>query len=601
MNSKPDISVVIATHNRRALLERTLPTVVDQDLSPERYEVIVILDGCTDGTADFLSDFKTKCEVRFVVQDPNQGQSKAANAGARAARGKYLLFLDDDLLCERSLLRMHLEGHESKDFDVLVYGANPVSDESPETLATEWTRQSACNWHARVERDGAVTLPDDACVDANSSISREIFLECGGFDETFLSARQNEEFGLRLWHRGLRFIYAPAGVAHHIYLKSNFAYAVTEARAYGRAEVRMARKLPYARAKAVLPAIFSGFPGKSLGRRFLIGMPFSLEPLLRPACAIAQSLSGVSIFRRLGLKILSWRRAIVFERAAAREAGGLKVLKSELGAVLPVLMYHHIGPSVPGTHPDLTVTPAQFERQLGWLKSRGYTAILPTDWLDYVSLGKALPKRPLLLTFDDAYADLAEYCFPLLEKYSFKAVVFVPTAEIGGTNTWDQPIWPEPHKLLSAEQIRFWSGRGIEFGAHSRTHPDLTKLSVAECEGEIVGSKSDLAAVLGRPIVSFAYPFGENHEASRKIVRQEFGLGFGTEEGMNNLRSDRHLLRRIYIGPNDSLLEFALFVRLDGAKRVRDRLSRFRIRTRLKNVFRWIGRPFSRREQPTSR
>jgi peptidoglycan/xylan/chitin deacetylase (PgdA/CDA1 family) len=263
-------------------------------------------------------------------------------------------------------------------------------------------------------------------------------------------------------------------------------------------------------------------------------------------------------------------------------------------------MYHHVGPAVLGTNPDLTVTPAQFERQLRWLKSRGYTSILPTDWLNYVSHGNALPKRPLLLTFDDAYADLAECCFPLLEKYGFTAVVFVPTANIGGTNTWDQPIWPEPHRVLSAEQILHWVGRGIEFGAHSRTHPDLTKLSVAECMAEIVGSKNDLVALLGLPIVSFAYPYGENNEASRDFVREEFGLGFGTEEGMNNLRTDRHLLRRIYIGPNDSLVEFALFMRLDGAKRVRDHLSKFRVRTRLKSAIRWISRTFSQREQSTS-
>lgn len=601
MTSNPEISVVIATHNRRVLLERTLPTVVDQDLDPARYEVIVVLDGCTDGSAAFINSFKTECEVRLVEQHPNQGQAKAANAGAKAARGKYLLFLDDDLLCERSLLRAHLEVRESMDSKVLVYGAIPVSDECPETLAAEWTRQAMCKWLARVERDGAVTLPDDASVDANSSISREIFLACGGFDESFLSARQNEELGLRLWHDGLHFVYAPAAVAHHVSIKSNYAFAVTEGRAYGRAEVRMMRKLPCARARSVLPAILRSSSIKCLIRRFLVGMPFSLEPLLRPACGIAQAFSGVSIFRRLGLQIISWRRAIVFERAAAQEAGGLRALASEFGAVLPVLMYHHIGLSTAGTNQSFTVTPGQFERQLRWLKRRGYTTVSPADWLAYVLEGKALPKKPLLLTFDDAYADLAEYCFPLLEKYGFTAVVFVPTADIGGTNTWDRPIWPEPHRILSAEQILHWAGRGIEFGAHSRTHPDLTKLSVAECKAEIVGSKSDLAALLARPVVSFAYPYGEYNDAVRDLVREEFDLAFSTEEGMNNLRSDRHLLRRIYIGPNDSLVEFALFVWLDGAKRVRDRLSRFRVRTRLKSALRWIGRPFSQREQSTSR
>jgi peptidoglycan/xylan/chitin deacetylase (PgdA/CDA1 family) len=223
------------------------------------------------------------------------------------------------------------------------------------------------------------------------------------------------------------------------------------------------------------------------------------------------------------------------------------------------------------------------------------------DWLRWRGEGTGLPEKPIIITFDDAYADTAVYALPILRRYGFGAVVFVVTGRMGGTNAWDEAEGCGTLQLMTADQIRYWAGQGIEFGAHSRTHPDLTKLSVAEREAEIIGSKNDLSALLGLPVISFAYPYGEYNDAVRGLVRHEFDLGFSTEEGMNNLRSDRHLLRRICIGPNDSLVEFALFVWLNGAKRVRDHLSRFRMRIRLNSALRCISRKFSLREQSTSR
>jgi peptidoglycan/xylan/chitin deacetylase (PgdA/CDA1 family)/glycosyltransferase involved in cell wall biosynthesis len=583
MQSPPEISVIIATLNRRALLERTFPTVVDQDLHPRRYEVVVVLDGCTDETAEFLRNVPAACNVRIVEQAQNQGQSRAANIGAQAAHGEFLLFLDDDLICERSLVRLHLEAHKASNREVLVFGPVPVSNESPATLATEWTRQATRIYTEPLDRTGVPIWPDNATVDANSSLSRRVFLEYGGFDETLHSARQNEELGIRLWHGGLGFTYVRAAVTQHIFTKSNHALAVLEGRAHGRAEVRMMRKLPYARERSHLPAILESPLAKRQAYRFLTGMALSLEPVLRPACGVAQILINIQIFKKLGLRIMDWRRSIEFHRAAAREAGGVRTLAAEFWSVLPVLMYHHIGPRVPGTNPILTVTPSEFEGHIRWLKRQGYTTILPADWLDYCLEGKVLPSKPVLLTFDDAYADLAEYCFPVLEKNDCKAVVFVPTSDVGGSNTWDQASWPVAHRLLSAEQIARAATKGIDFGAHTRTHPDLQHLKPGAMDIELEGSKHDLERILGRRILSFAYPYGHYGDREVEHAHQQFALCFTTDEGKNILTTDRGRLRRIMVYPGGwHRLSLCLSFGFDPIRRLRERVQ---LRTRSRRLW----------------
>ncbi len=102
--ARPAISVVVATYNRRAVLARTLPTLFAQDLPPGQYEVIVVVDGSTDGTAEWLRGLRPRQAFR-VLEQPNLGPAAARNAGLAAARGGLILFLDDDILCGPTLLR----------------------------------------------------------------------------------------------------------------------------------------------------------------------------------------------------------------------------------------------------------------------------------------------------------------------------------------------------------------------------------------------------------------------------------------------------------------------------------------------------------------
>src|SRR5437879_1321693 len=104
MRSEIKISVVIATFNRKQLLARTLPTLFNQDLPPEDYEVVVVDDGSTDGTAQLLHSFNPGCKLNILDQ-PNCGQAIACNKGFLAATGELVLLLDDDIVCPPNLLR----------------------------------------------------------------------------------------------------------------------------------------------------------------------------------------------------------------------------------------------------------------------------------------------------------------------------------------------------------------------------------------------------------------------------------------------------------------------------------------------------------------
>jgi peptidoglycan/xylan/chitin deacetylase (PgdA/CDA1 family) len=289
--------------------------------------------------------------------------------------------------------------------------------------------------------------------------------------------------------------------------------------------------------------------------------------------------------RRLALRYLHAIETVARLEGALSVAGGWNVLEDEFNHSCPSLLYHHIGPERPGAYRDLTVSPKRFERQIRWLARRDYVGIKPSDWLNWIRSGNSLPAKPILLTFDDAYADTAKYALPILKKYGFGAAVFVVTGRIGGTNTWDEAQGRGTLQLMTAEQIRYWAERGVEFGAHSRTHPHLTKLSAPELTAEVAGSKSDLTILLGYAPVSFAYPHGEYNDAICDLVRREFDVAFSAEEGLNYLSGDPHLLRRAYIGPSDSLLEFALSASRGGIRRLRDWRIKLALRTRLKRAF----------------
>jgi len=576
------LSVIIPTFNRVDVLRRTLPRLLAQDFPASDYELIYVLDGSTDGTAVMLRTEKTAGGL-LVLEQPNRGPSAARNAGMQVARGELVLFLDDDILCPPHLFRLHSAAHPDLS-DLVVHGPIYIAPESPPTLAryTAEAQYEGCYRH----RDPAVGLPFpmNASSLVNSSMPRQMLLSAGGFDERTRSA-EDLDLGLSLWKKGAGFRFLPEAETLELYVKTSREFLHGQKKtAFG--ELHVSRKHPEYRPYSGLAAIGRPAGWKRMARDAIVRVPVTPIPLLAPAIWLAERFSGPNPLRNAGTRLLRFAADVAFQRAANDCAGSWPALLQEFGVRLPVLMYHHVGPAKPGTYRELTVTPEKFERQMHWLKRRDYTGIRAVDWIHWLRTGKGLPAKPVLLTFDDGYADLAEHAFPVLRRHGFGAVVFAVTSLAGGTNAWDEAKGSATHRLLTAEQIRYWAAQGIEFGSHTRTHADLTTLSAAQLEDEVAGSRRELAGLIGSDVTSFAYPYGAYNAAVQAYAQEAYDVVFRADEttpGVNFLFTAPHDLQRTMVHPQDGLADLGCRLRL-GYSPIQNFRARTRLRSRLKRA-----------------
>ena len=584
MTSTPRLSVLVPTRNRRdVLITRTLPAMFNQDISTDDVEIVVVVDGSTDGTADALRQLRPACSLR-IFEQANRGPGAARNIGIHAAKGEWILFIDDDIICGPNLFQQHLAAHKNSN-PTVAYGPISLAEGTPPSVLKYaidvWYRQ----YYGRIDAQGGLKFPQDEYLISNSSITRASLLACGGFDEK-MTAKEDFELGLRLWKMGLQFIYLPQARACEFYLKPSRYVLREDGKAFGETEVLLCRKHPEYRPHSVLGILGKLPKWKLLWRRAYARLPVNPVGLLTPPLWICDKLCRFPPMQKLGHRLLGTGRGVAEFRSATRQAGSWKILASEYGKRLPVFLYHHVGPNRPGMHPGLNVSSESFERHVRWLARRGYAGICPADWLRWRREGKGLPDKPVLFTFDDAYEDLAECALPVLRKYGFGAAVYIVTGQVGGTNNWDQALGFGPLRLMNAEQIRHWAAQGIEFGAHSRTHVDLTTLSPAELHEEVVGSGKDLESLLGSRVVSFAYPYGFHNPAVVDSVRRAFDLAFIVDpkiEGVNSLGTDPHLLMRTLVPATDTVMDIELRARR-GYSPIERLRSRLRLRSRFKKV-----------------
>jgi len=576
-------SVLIPTYNRRDVLSRTLSAVFAQEFPTSEFEVIVVVDGSNDGTLEMLQSLQPRCGFRFFYQS-NTGLPAARNAALKAAEGDLVLILDDDIVCEPSLLRKHLESHLGED-NLVVFGVVPLHPDSPPSLGAEqWTTWFE-HFRDRLERENACGPPVKLWLAAaapavNRSIPRTLLTALGCCDEKMKDCHEDWDLGIRLWKAGVRFRFQPDAIAYHFYVKSDRDLVEKEAQLFARGEVALSRKHPEYRPLSMLAGIGAG----SWLHRMFVAMaatlPFSLEPVLRPPFLVLNSLRTIPKLNRTGMRLFGYRSGLKIYREAASVTGSRKALKAEFGMRLPVLAYHHVGPPKPGTYPDLSVAADRFERHIHWLYRMGYRSISPADWLRWCREGTGLPQKPVLLTFDDAYADIGKYAFPVLRRYGFGATVFVVTGHIGKTNAWDEVRGSAIHPLMTAEQIRYWASQGIDFGSHSRTHPNLTTVSAAAAAEELLRSRDELAALLGRSVTIFAYPYGRHNKVVCDSARTIYEMAFTTLEGLNNLQTDPFLMKRPCVGMRDSVVDLECLLRW-GMRPLQHLPAKIRLRTRL--------------------
>lgn len=206
-----------------------------------------------------------------------------------------------------------------------------------------------------------------------------------------------------------------------------------------------------------------------------------------------------------------------------------------------VLTYHSISDAGGPT----SIPPSAFAMQIEALAMAGYRSQSLAGFIDWhAGQGEAQGERRVLITFDDGFADFAETAVPVLRRNGFSALVFVPTRRLGYTEDWDGANRPA-RPLMHWDTVRRLAEEGIEFGGHSQTHADLTRLDPAMCEQEVAGSAADLSERIGRPVESFAPPYGRVSPAVLEIIRRHYRVAFGTRLAIAGTGHDRADLPRI--------------------------------------------------------
>jgi len=237
MESRLAVSIVVPTFQRRARLARMLDALAAQPAG-DGFEVIVVDDGSTDGTWEWLSDARPPFAMRSFTQ-AHLGPAAARNRGVAESRAPLVLFLDDDVVPEEGLIQAHVGAH-ARVSDAVVIGPMLPPD-------ANWRRPAWIRWEEemllaqyRAMRDGVYPCTPRQFFTGNASVPRARLIAAGGFDARFVRA-EDVELGYRLRNAGLRFVFEPGARVRH-YPDRTFASWRKTPYLYGRADVAMARE-----------------------------------------------------------------------------------------------------------------------------------------------------------------------------------------------------------------------------------------------------------------------------------------------------------------------------------------------------------------------
>lgn len=226
-------SIVIPTYNRKASLMRVLEALEKQDYPLDCLEVVVVSDGSSDGTNEFLKQLDTALNIRPVLQG-NQGVAVARNHGIQEARGEIIIFIDDDVVPAPQLVSEHMRIHAEQGDNIVVLGPMLTPEDHRMLPWVRWEQAMLYKqYHAM--RHGIWTPTPRQFFTGNTSLARRHLTESGGFDPRFRRA-EDVELAYRLAERGIRFIFNPDAVGHH-YAERSFTSWITIAYTYGKCDV----------------------------------------------------------------------------------------------------------------------------------------------------------------------------------------------------------------------------------------------------------------------------------------------------------------------------------------------------------------------------
>ena len=227
---------------------------------------------------------------------------------------------------------------------------------------------------------------------------------------------------------------------------------------------------------------------------------------------------------------------------------------------VPILLYHHIETLSEDAGSDwynTTVTPEAFEEQMAYLAYHGYHTVKIMDLVAALEGRKALPKNPVVITFDDGWIDCYARAFFVLQKYGMIATFFIPADWIGNLDD----------STMSWEEIEEMSKAGMEIGSHTMTHPYLTQLEPDMLTWELEDSKALLEKHVAGPVEVLAYPFGlydDNVMAQTQVAGYRAALTI--EEGLFDISDNLFEMPRLTVPYGGNLDTFTALLGAAGTR-----------------------------------
>jgi len=237
--------------------------------------------------------------------------------------------------------------------------------------------------------------------------------------------------------------------------------------------------------------------------------------------------------------------------------------------IVPILLYHSLTAYAAPRYAPYAVDPGLFRDHLAYLADAGFTALTVRQLArGYRDPDVRWPARPIVLTFDDGFEEMATVALPALERARFRATFYVVSGTVGATSRWLKGEGEAQRPLLDWAAIRDLDAAGHEIGAHGHTHRQLDVLPLLDASAEIGRSRAELELGLGRSVATFAYPHGYSSAAVRQCVEDAgFDAACSVRNALSHPADDLFSLARVMIGPGTSVEQLAALTAGEGIPR----------------------------------